>query len=71
VRAEPILDALGANRLHIRVARCAQRSDEQLDLDCLKIRSTNYKASDGTSFETHAYRNAQSGEVVEPKTKFQ
>jgi RHS repeat-associated protein len=36
-----------------------------------KIRSSNYKAPDGTSFETHAYRNEATGQVVEPKTKFQ
>jgi RHS repeat-associated protein len=39
--------------------------------DWQKIRSSNYKASDGTSFETHAYRNADTGQVVEAKTKFQ
>ncbi len=39
--------------------------------DWSKIRSSNYKAEDGTSFETHAYRNETTGQVVEPKTKFQ
>ena len=39
--------------------------------DWTKIRSSNYKAPDGTSFETHAYRNEATGQVVEPKTKFQ
>ncbi|MBA3546269.1 MAG: VCBS repeat-containing protein [Nannocystis sp.] len=39
--------------------------------DWSKIRSSNYKAEDGTSFETHAYRNETTGQVVEAKTKFQ
>jgi RHS repeat-associated protein len=39
--------------------------------DWSKIRSSNYKDVDGTSFETHAYRNESTGQVVEPKTKFQ
>lgn len=39
--------------------------------DWAKIRSSNYKASDGTSFETHAYQNVKTGQVVELKTKFQ
>lgn len=39
--------------------------------DWAKIRSSNFKAADGTSFEIHAYRNVQTGEVVELKTKFQ
>jgi|GEM_PF-3943203 len=38
--------------------------------DWQKVSSSNYKASDGTSFETHGYRSAVTGEVVEPKTKF-
>jgi RHS repeat-associated protein len=39
--------------------------------DWAKVRSSNYKAKDGASFETHGYRNTQSGEVKELKTKFQ
>ncbi len=39
--------------------------------DWSKIRSSNFKAADGTSFEVHAYRNIRTGEVVELKTKFQ
>jgi hypothetical protein len=39
--------------------------------DWAKIRSSNYKASDGQSFEIHAYKNIQTGEVVEFKIKFQ
>jgi hypothetical protein len=39
--------------------------------DFAKVRSSNFKAADGTSFETHGYRNVQTGEVVELKTKFQ
>jgi len=39
--------------------------------DWAKIRSSNYKAADGTSFETHAYQNTKTGEIVELKTKFQ
>ncbi len=34
-----------------------------------KVRSSSYTASDGTVFETHAYQNAETGEVVESKTK--
>ncbi|MBP6014625.1 MAG: RHS repeat protein [Alphaproteobacteria bacterium] len=33
-----------------------------------KIRSSNYTARDGTKIETHAYRNTETGETVEPKT---
>jgi RHS repeat-associated protein len=37
--------------------------------DWAKIKSSHYK--DGVmSFETHAYRNVSTGEIVEPKTKF-
>lgn len=39
--------------------------------DWVKIRSSNFKAADGVSFETHAYKNIQTGQVVELKTKFQ
>ena len=40
--------------------------------DWQKIRSSNHKPADGSpSFETHAYRNAETGQIVEPKTKFQ
>jgi filamentous hemagglutinin len=39
--------------------------------DWAKIRSSNFKAADGTSFEIHAYRNVRTGEAVELKTKFQ
>jgi hypothetical protein len=39
--------------------------------DWQKIRSSNYKGANGTSFEVHAYRNVRTGQVVEPKTKFQ
>jgi RHS repeat-associated protein len=39
--------------------------------DWAKVRSSNYKAEDGTSFETHANRNTKTGEVKELKTKFQ
>ena len=39
--------------------------------DWAKVSSSNYKSPDGTSFETHAYQNSQTGQVVEPKTKFQ
>jgi hypothetical protein len=39
--------------------------------DWAKVRSSNFKASDGTSFETHAYQNVKTGAVVEIKTKFQ
>jgi hypothetical protein len=41
------------------------------EFDWAKVRSSNYGASDGVSFETHAYQNVQTGEIVEPKTKFQ
>jgi hypothetical protein len=36
----------------------------------LKVSSSNYTASDATRFETHAYTNVRTGQVVEPKTKF-
>jgi filamentous hemagglutinin len=36
--------------------------------DWSKISSQNYKAADGTVFEIHAYRNAITGQLVEPKT---
>jgi hypothetical protein len=39
--------------------------------DWVKIRSSNFKANDSTSFETHAYQNQSTGEIVEMKTKFQ
>jgi RHS repeat-associated protein len=39
--------------------------------DWAKIRSTNFQAFDGTSFETHAYKNLSTGQIVEFKTKFQ
>ena len=37
--------------------------------DYAKIRSSSFKAADGTSFEVHAYRNVRTGEVFELKTK--
>ncbi|MGV0085706.1 hemagglutinin repeat-containing protein [Rahnella aceris] len=36
--------------------------------DWSKVSSQSYKAVDGTVFEIHAYRNAATGQVVEPKT---
>ena len=39
--------------------------------DWVKIRSSNYKAADGVSFEIHAYQNKLTGKIVELKTKFQ
>jgi len=39
--------------------------------DWAKVRSSNFKAADGTSFEIHAYRNVRTGESFELKTKFQ
>ena len=39
--------------------------------DWAKVTSSNFKASDGLKFETHAYENYRTGEVVEVKTKFQ
>lgn len=33
-----------------------------------KVSSSAYKATDGGHVETHAYRNTESGEIVEPKT---
>ncbi len=39
--------------------------------DWVKVSSSNYKAPDGTSFEVHAYKNVQTGQVVELKTKLQ
>ena len=36
-----------------------------------KVSSHSYSASDGAQFEIHAYRNAETGLVVEPKTKLQ
>uniref|UniRef100_UPI001643DFA7 hemagglutinin repeat-containing protein n=1 Tax=Yersinia alsatica TaxID=2890317 RepID=UPI001643DFA7 len=36
--------------------------------DWSKISSQSYKAADGTVFEIHAYRNAITGQLVEPKT---
>ena len=39
--------------------------------DWAKVGSSNFKAADGTSFETHAYQNFTTGSIVELKTKFQ
>ncbi|HET6586917.1 MAG TPA: RHS repeat-associated core domain-containing protein [Oleiagrimonas sp.] len=39
--------------------------------DWAKVTSQSRVASDGTRFETHAYRNVRTGELVEPKTKWQ
>jgi len=39
--------------------------------DWVKISSSNFKAADGVSFETHAYKNVVTGQIVEFKTKFQ
>jgi hypothetical protein len=36
--------------------------------DWAKVKSSHYKTG-GRSFETHAYRNVKTGEVVEPKVK--
>nr|WP_233170717.1 hypothetical protein [Herbaspirillum sp. ASV7] len=36
--------------------------------DWSKVSSSSNTASDGTVFEIHAYRNAVTGQVVEPKT---
>jgi len=37
--------------------------------DWQKVGSSSYAASDGSVFESHAYQNAGTGEVMEPKTK--
>ena len=37
--------------------------------DWAKVKSSNSRNSDGTSFETHAYRNEKTGSLVELKTK--
>jgi len=39
--------------------------------DWVKIRSSNFKAPDAAGFEIHAYKNMQTGKIVELKTKFQ
>ncbi|WAS57123.1 filamentous hemagglutinin N-terminal domain-containing protein [Burkholderia ambifaria] len=36
--------------------------------DWSKVSSSSYTASDGSKFEIHAYRNAVTGQVVEPKS---
>lgn len=36
--------------------------------DWSKVTSESYKAADGTIFEIHAYRNAVTGQLVEPKS---
>jgi hypothetical protein len=36
--------------------------------DWSKVSSRSYSATDGTRFEIHTYRNAATGQVVEPKT---
>ena len=36
--------------------------------DWSKVSSSSYTAADGTQFEIHAYRNAVTGQVVEPKS---
>ncbi len=36
--------------------------------DYQKVSSSSYTASDGSHVETHAYRDQQSGQVIEPKT---
>lgn len=35
-----------------------------------KVKSSSFKAGDGTRFEVHAYRNTRTGHVYEVKTKF-
>lgn len=39
--------------------------------DWAKVTSRSRVASDGTRFETHAYRNVKTNELVEPKMKLQ
>jgi len=39
--------------------------------DWVKVTSRNFKAADGTSFEIHAYKDMNTQQVVELKTKFQ
>jgi len=58
-------------RVPIRDAPRLSKEHGGAPQDWSKIRSSNYKADDGISFETHAYRNETTGQVVEPKTKFQ
>ena len=36
--------------------------------DWSKVSSSSYTATDGTVLEIHAYRNAITGRIVEPKT---
>ncbi|WP_169740135.1 two-partner secretion domain-containing protein [Paraburkholderia acidipaludis] len=36
--------------------------------DWSKVTSSSYTAADGTQYEIHAYKNAVTGEIVEPKT---
>jgi hypothetical protein len=36
-----------------------------------KVKSWNYKAADGLTYEIHAYRHVPTGKVVEWKTKIQ
>jgi filamentous hemagglutinin len=36
--------------------------------DWSKVSSSSYKAADGSTFEIHAYRNAVTGQLVEPKS---
>ena len=36
--------------------------------DWVKVASSNFRAADGTSFETHAYKNVTNGQIVEYKT---
>ncbi|WP_454878879.1 hypothetical protein [Serratia inhibens] len=36
--------------------------------DWSKVSSKSYTAADGSQFEIHAYRNAITGQLVEPKT---
>lgn len=39
--------------------------------DWVKVKSSNHRLSQTETMETHAYRNIKTGEVVEPKLKFQ
>ncbi len=33
-----------------------------------KVSSSSFKAADGGHVETHAFRNAETGQIIEPKT---
>lgn len=63
--------ANGGGTVISQPAKSADRIAAQTGIDpqdVQKVTSDAFKASDGTHIETHAFRNAQTNELIEPKT---